>query len=92
MRSSRAINRVRTELRFNVSETASASASEKLDCISILTRLIDREDFIAFSRLESYKSYTYSFCWKHLFYTRNLSSIRFHKKNVTSFISSKSCI
>jgi hypothetical protein len=32
-------------------------ASETLDCSSILTRLVAREDFIAFSRRESFKSY-----------------------------------
>jgi hypothetical protein len=32
-------------------------ASETLDCSSIMTRLVAREDFIAFSRRESLKSY-----------------------------------
>jgi hypothetical protein len=32
-------------------------ASETLDCSSILTRLVAREDFVAFSRRESLKSY-----------------------------------
>jgi hypothetical protein len=32
-------------------------ASETLDCSSILSRLVAREDFIAFSRRESFKSY-----------------------------------
>jgi hypothetical protein len=36
----------------------SEKASETLDYISILTRLVAWEDFIAFSRSESFKSYT----------------------------------
>jgi hypothetical protein len=33
-------------------------ASETLDCSSVLTRLVAREDFIAFSRRESLKAYS----------------------------------
>jgi hypothetical protein len=33
-------------------------ASETLDCSSILTSLVAREDFIAFSRSESLKAYS----------------------------------
>jgi hypothetical protein len=35
------------------------TTSETLDCNSILTPLIAREDFIAFSRRESFKSYIF---------------------------------
>jgi hypothetical protein len=36
------------------------TVSETLDCNAVLTRLIAREDFIAFSRRESFKYYIIS--------------------------------
>jgi hypothetical protein len=47
-------------------------ASETLDCSSILTRLVAREDFIAFSRLERLKSYNVCL-WAH--FEKSIKSI-----------------
>jgi hypothetical protein len=67
IKSSRATSRVKIELQSNFSEALSAPlvmeaerASETLDGSAIVTRLFAREDFLAFSRRESFKSYTSS--------------------------------
>jgi hypothetical protein len=74
MKSFRAISRLSVELQSNVSEAISDSiirtytlmmdtetVFETLDCNSRHTRLMAREDFIAFSRRENFRLYLYKF-------------------------------